>query len=76
MKKIIFENGYDFDVYETEKEAMKRAEYRWNLLTEAEKATTKYFKVYEVEIPEDLDIEEIPMMSDYMIRMIKDFKEE
>lgn len=70
MKKFIVEMGWDVEAYETEAEAMASAEYGWSRLTEAEKKTTEYYRVYEI----DRDIDDVKYdYTDYLVRMIKDY---
>lgn len=57
MKKYLFidqKNGdMDVEPFESENEAIKRADYIWNHLTESEKRNREYFEVGIGEIYED-----------------------
>lgn len=73
MKHYILENDMDIEIFTDKKEAVEKANYLWNHMTESEKQKAQYFQVYEIEC-EDIDTVEDDLM-DLMTEMVINFKE-
>lgn len=71
MRKYVFENNYDEELFDDKEKAIKHYEYMFSLLTDREKEKLEYFRLYEIDYVEDYEGDLIDLMVGDYIRFFK-----